>query len=122
MIYRLFLQGKTAAGICKHLMKQGIPTPAGKTKWSQSTVMSILQNEKYKGDGCISRFTLESAENMVYYSCRNCLYSQIMEFILRKGKQHEETNFMFGIGNGDDLHLTADECLCGGCCSKRHLR
>ena len=35
MIYRLFLQGKTAAGICKHLMEQDIPTPAGKAKWSQ---------------------------------------------------------------------------------------
>ena len=45
MIYRLFLQGKTAAGICKHLMEQGIPTPAGKTKWSQSTVMSINERQ-----------------------------------------------------------------------------
>lgn len=60
MIYRLFLQGKTAAGICKHLMEQGIPTPAGKTKWSQSTVMSILQNEKYKGDALLQKkFTVD---------------------------------------------------------------
>ena len=49
MIYRMFLEGKTAAGICKHLMSLGIPTPGGKTKWTQGTVMSILQNEKYKG-------------------------------------------------------------------------
>ena len=60
MIYRLFLQGKTAAGICKHLMEQGIPTPAGKAKWSQSTVMSILQNEKYKGDALLQKkFTVD---------------------------------------------------------------
>lgn len=59
-IYRLFLQGKTASGICKHLMEQGIPTPAGKTKWSQSTVMSILQNEKYKGDALLQKkFTVD---------------------------------------------------------------
>ena len=40
LIYKLFLQGKTATGICKQLELMGIPTPAGKTKWNQSTVMS----------------------------------------------------------------------------------
>lgn len=60
MIYRLFLEGKTAAGICKHLMNLGIPTPSGKTKWVQGTVMSILQNEKYKGDALLQKkFTVD---------------------------------------------------------------
>lgn len=60
MIYRLFLEGKTAAGICKHLMSLGIPTPGGKTKWTQGTVMSILQNEKYKGDALLQKkFTVD---------------------------------------------------------------
>ena len=35
--------------------------------------------------GCFSRFTLELSQNRVYYGDRNCLYGQIMEFILRKG-------------------------------------
>ena len=60
MIYRLFLEGKTAAGICKHLMSLGIPTPGGKIKWVQGTVMSILQNEKYKGDALLQKkFTVD---------------------------------------------------------------
>lgn len=60
MIYRLYLEGKTAAGICKHLMSLGIPTPGGKTKWVQGTVMSILQNEKYKGDALLQKkFTVD---------------------------------------------------------------
>ena len=60
MIYGLFLEGKTAAGICKHLMSLGIPTPGGKTKWCQGTVMSILQNEKYKGDALLQKkFTVD---------------------------------------------------------------
>ena len=60
MIYKLFLEGKTAAGICKHLMSLGIPTPGGKTKWVQGTVMSILQNEKYKGDALLQKkFTVD---------------------------------------------------------------
>ena len=44
LIYRLFLEGKTPAGICRHLEQQGIPTPSGKQKWSQTTVNSILSN------------------------------------------------------------------------------
>jgi len=60
LIYKLFLQGKTAAGICKHLEGLGIPTPSGKSNWSQTTVMSILQNEKYKGDALLQKkFTVD---------------------------------------------------------------
>lgn len=60
LIYHLFLQGKTAAGICKHLEGLCIPTPSGKKKWSQTTVMSILQNEKYKGDALLQKkFTVD---------------------------------------------------------------
>lgn len=60
LIYKLFLQGKTATGICKQLELMSIPTPAGKTKWNQSTVMSILQNEKYKGDALLQKnFTVD---------------------------------------------------------------
>ena len=60
MIYRLFLQGKTPSGICRHLEGLGISTPAGKKKWSASTVLSILQNEKYKGDALLQKcFTLD---------------------------------------------------------------
>ena len=60
LIYHLFLQGKTASGICKHLEGLGIPTPSNKKKWSQTTVMSILQNEKYKGDALLQKkFTVD---------------------------------------------------------------
>ncbi|MEG2687059.1 MAG: recombinase family protein [Christensenellaceae bacterium] len=59
-IYKLFLEGKTPSGICGFLDKQGITTPTGKTRWSQSTVSSILCNEKYKGDAVLQkRFTVD---------------------------------------------------------------
>ena len=59
-IYQLFLEGKTPAGICRYLDKQGILTPSGKKKWSQTTVNSILSNEKYKGDALLQkRFTVD---------------------------------------------------------------
>lgn len=60
LIYKLFLEGKTPAGICRYLEQQGIPTPSGKQKWSQTTVDSILSNEKYKGDALLQKkFTVD---------------------------------------------------------------
>jgi DNA invertase Pin-like site-specific DNA recombinase len=55
LIYKMFLEGRTPAGICKCLEKLGIPTPSGNKKWSQSTVKSILANEKYKGDALLQK-------------------------------------------------------------------
>src|SRR5574344_1604972 len=55
LIYRLFLEGKTPAGICRYLEHQDIPTPSGKQKWSQTTVDSILRNEKYTGDALLQK-------------------------------------------------------------------
>lgn len=54
-IYQLFLEGKTIRMIADHLTSQKIPTPRGKEKWRVSTVMSILQNEKYKGDALLQK-------------------------------------------------------------------
>lgn len=55
MIYILFLEGKTTCGIAKLLTESFIPTPSGKQKWQTSTVASILQNEKYKGDALLQK-------------------------------------------------------------------
>ena len=49
-IYREFLEGFSPAMICRRLSKRGIPTVTGKDSWHQSTILSILQNEKYCGD------------------------------------------------------------------------
>lgn len=54
-IYNLFLEGRTVRSIADQLTNEGICTPAGKTQWSVSTIMSILQNEKYKGDALLQK-------------------------------------------------------------------
>ena len=59
LIYRLFLEGCTFYSIAVKLTAEGIPTPGGKSKWTQGTVKSILTNEKYKGDALLQkRFTV----------------------------------------------------------------
>lgn len=55
LIYKLFLDGKTPCGICKYLESKEILSPMGKKKWSKTTVLSILQNEKYKGDALLQK-------------------------------------------------------------------
>lgn len=60
LIYRLFLEGETPTGIARILTKQGIPTPGGKTVWQNTSVESILVNEKYKGDALLQKkFTVD---------------------------------------------------------------
>ena len=59
-IYRMFIEGMSVSHIAKTLTDEGIPTPAGKQKWQNSTIESILTNEKYKGDARLQkRFTTD---------------------------------------------------------------
>ena len=60
LIYRLFLEGKTPTGISNYLESLRIPSPGGSSRWSKTTIMSILQNEKYKGDALLQKsFTVD---------------------------------------------------------------
>lgn len=59
-IYRMFVDGKTVNAIAKMLTKKCIPTPRGKKVWRDTTVESILTNEKYKGDAILQKsFTVD---------------------------------------------------------------
>ena len=63
LIYRLFLDGKTLTGICRYLEQLDILTPRGLKRWSESTVRSILSNERYKGDALLQKkFTVDFLE------------------------------------------------------------
>lgn len=60
LIYKLYMDGKTPSGICRELERMGIATVSGKSKWSGSTVRSILTNERYKGDALLQKkFTVD---------------------------------------------------------------
>lgn len=59
-IYTMFLQGMTPHTIAATLTEEGIPSPAGRNHWSQTSVRSILTNEKYKGDALLQKtFTVD---------------------------------------------------------------
>ena len=54
-IFGMFLAGHTPFQIAKVLTAEGIPTPAGKTKWSYTTVRRVLSNETYMGDKLLQK-------------------------------------------------------------------
>jgi DNA invertase Pin-like site-specific DNA recombinase len=54
-IYKDYMSGKTPCGIADGLMADGILSPCGNKRWHVSTVLSILQNEKYKGAALLQK-------------------------------------------------------------------
>lgn len=49
------MEGSTPVAIAKSLTNDGIESPMHKSKWSATTVRSILKNEKYKGDALLQK-------------------------------------------------------------------
>ena len=59
-IYKLFLYGKSPSYIAKYLTDCGIPTPGNGVQWRSNNILSILSNEKYKGDALLQKeFTVD---------------------------------------------------------------
>lgn len=54
-IYKSYIEGQPTYTIAKALTERKIPTPTGKEKWHQSTIKSILTNEKYKGSALLQK-------------------------------------------------------------------
>lgn len=53
-IYQWFLRdGLTYNAIAARLIDAGVKTPGGKDKWMANNILSILTNEKYKGDAIL---------------------------------------------------------------------
>ena len=55
LIYKLYLLGYSTYKISDELEKRHIKSPAGKDKWLPNSVMSILRNEKFKGDALLQK-------------------------------------------------------------------
>ena len=54
-IYKDFLDGKGAAHITRELEEEKVINWNGTAKWYESTIKSILQNEKYKGEALLQK-------------------------------------------------------------------
>lgn len=59
LIYREFLSGRTFRQIGRMLEEKHVKTPGGKEKWRDTTVRSILRNEKYCGCAILQKTFVE---------------------------------------------------------------
>lgn len=54
-IFTEYLDGKGTNRIARELEEKGVPNWNGKAKWYESTIKSMLSNEKYKGDALLQK-------------------------------------------------------------------
>ena len=54
-LYQEFLDGKTTDHIKRIFEREGVKNWDGGTKWQSTTLMSMLENEKYKGDALLQK-------------------------------------------------------------------
>lgn len=54
-LYEDFLSGKTVDYIKRIFEREGIKNWDGSTKWQSTTLLSMLENEKYKGDAILQK-------------------------------------------------------------------
>ncbi len=83
LIYKLFLEGKTPYGIGQILKEKGILSPRGKKNWSDTTILSILTNEKYKGEAILQK-------------------SFIVDYLTKKKKRNEGEVPMYHVKNSHE--------------------
>ena len=122
-IYQMFLQGMTYNGIAQQLTEDEVLTPGDRTKWSISTVKSILRNEKYKGDALLQKtYTVDfltkktkvnEGEIPQYYVERNHeaiidpdVFEMVQREIERRGK---------GKKYHSGVHAFSTKIKCGEC-------
>ncbi len=132
-IYRCFLDGMSTHGIAKELEKNNVKTFNGSTKWNQSVIMNILQNEKYCGDvmyqktyilDCITKKQLvnhgKRDRYLVYNDheaiiSRDTYYEARAEFAKRKTKRSTSDLAKTGIGRYSSKYAFSELLVCKEC-------
>lgn len=128
-IYREFLLGMTFNGIAKGLEADGIKSPRGKDTWRITTIKSILQNEKYKGDALLQkRFTVDfltkkqkvnEGEVPQYYvenSHEGIVSDEVFEMAQHEMERREKTKI-----NGSSKNFFSGRIICD-CCGEAFTR
>lgn len=133
-IYTEYLAGKSLNDIAKSLITDGIYTPTGKTQWTSNVVLSILSNEKYKGDAllqktyivdCISKkMKKNNGELPMYYVENNhpaiidrSMFDRVQEEISRRNSKRKvkEKGTKTELGKYSSKYALSELLFCGNC-------
>lgn len=119
----------TYTGIAKGLGCDEILSPGGKETWSSSTIKSILQNEKYKGDALLQkRFTVdfltkkqkENEGEVPQYYVTNSHDGIVSDEIFDMVQVEIERRKKYKV-NGSSQNFFSGRILCG-CCGEPFTR
>ena len=122
-IYMRYLNGFTPHQIARSLTEKHIPTPRGREIWNESTIMSILRNERYKGDAilqksfCTDFLTKKTKKNegeLPQYYVRNSHPAIVSEEVYELVQMEIEARKEYG-NQYSGKRLFASRIICGDC-------
>ena len=122
-IYQMYLDGTTINNIARSLTERKIPTTTKKEKWHGSTIRSILNNEKYKGDALrqktytvdyLTKTTRKNNGELKQYYIANSHPAIIDEdtFELVQLELAQRAKYKRSLGNGSPF---TTKIICGDC-------
>lgn len=133
-IFAEYLAGKSLLDIAKGLTADGIPTARGSYEWSSPRVLSILTNEKYKGDAllqktytadCISKkLKKNNGELPMYYVENNhpaiidrAVFDRVQEEVSRRNSKRKvkQTGTKTELGKYSSKYALSEILYCGNC-------
>ena len=133
-IFAEYLAGKSLQGIAQALTTDGIPTASGKKQWSSSRVLSILSNEKYKGDAllqktyvadCISKKVKKNNGELPMYYIENnhpaiierAVFDQVQAEISRRNSKPKvkQVGTKTELGKFSSKYALSELLYCGNC-------
>lgn len=134
LIYSSYLAGDSLATIAAKLDSLQIRTPAGKQHWNNGTLVSILTNEKYKGDAvlnktyiadCLSKkVKINNGERAKYYVENNhpaiidaATFGRVQEEMAKRtGKQKvKQVGTKTEQGKYSSKYALSELLICGEC-------
>ena len=133
-IFSEYLAGKSLLNIAKGLTADGIPTAEKKTEWSSVRVLSILTNEKYKGDAllqktyisdCINKKAKKNIGELPMYYIENnhpaiierAMFDRVQEEISRRKSKRKvkQTGTKTELGKYSSKYALSEILFCGNC-------
>lgn len=133
-IFTEYLAGKSLLDIAKGLTADGIPTARGSFKWSSPRVLSILTNEKYKGDAllqktfivdCISKKSKKNNGELPMYYVENnhpaiierAVFDRVQEEVSRRNSKRKvkQNGTKTELGKYSGKYALSEILYCGNC-------
>ena len=133
-IFAEYLAGRSLLEIAKGLTADGIPTARGSYEWSSPRVLSILTNEKYKGDAllqktyiadCISKKSKKNNGELPMYYVENnhpaiierAVFDRVQEEVSRRNSKRKvkQTGTKTELGKYSGKYALSEILYCGNC-------